>query len=92
MPRFLDLPRRYNAATHFVDRHLAEGRGGKIAFILDGGGYTYADLAARVNRAGNLLKTQGVRPEQRVMLALLDGIDFPAMSFGAMKSAPSRCR
>lgn len=85
MPRFLDLPRRYNAASHFIDRHLAEGRGAKTAFIDDRGSYTYADLAARVNRAGNLLKAQGVRPEQRVMLALLDGIDFPALFFGAMK-------
>lgn len=85
MPRFLDLPRRYNAASHFVDRHIAEGRGAKVAFIDDKDSYTYADLAARVNRAGNLLKAQGVRPEQRVMLAMLDGVDFPAMFFGAMK-------
>lgn len=85
MPRFLELPRRYNAASHFIDRHLAEGRGDKVAIIDDKGRYTYAELAARVNRAGNLLKAQGVRPEQRVMLALLDGIDFPAMFFGAMK-------
>lgn len=85
MPRFLELPRRYNAASHFVDRHLAEGRGDKTAFIDDKGSYSYAEFAARVNRAGNLLKAQGVRPEQRVMLALLDGIDFPAMFFGAMK-------
>ncbi|WP_300297320.1 AMP-binding protein, partial [Ferrovibrio sp.] len=85
MPRFIELPRRYNAVSHFVDRHIAEGRGAKTAFIDDKGRYTYADLAARVNRAGNLLKSQGVQREQRVMLALLDGIDFPAMFFGAMK-------
>jgi 4-hydroxybenzoate-CoA ligase/benzoate-CoA ligase len=85
MPRFLELPRRYNAATHFIDRHLAEGRGGKTAFIDDKGRYSYAELAARVNRAGNLLKSQGVKPEQRVLIALLDGIDFPAMFWGAMK-------
>lgn len=85
MPRFLELPRRYNAASHFVDRHIVEGRGAKTAFIDDKGSYSYADLAARVNRAGNLLKSQGVQPEQRVMLALLDGIDFPALFFGAIK-------
>lgn len=85
MPRFLDLPRRYNAASHFIDRHLAEGRGAKTAIIDDKGRYSYADLAQRVNRAGNLLKELGVQPEQRVMIALLDGIEFPAMFFGAMK-------
>lgn len=85
MPRFLELPRRYNAASHFVDRHIAEGRGAKTAFIDDKGSYTYADLAARMNRAGNLLKAQGVKPEQRVLMAMLDGIDFPALFWGAMK-------
>lgn len=85
MPRLLDLPRRYNAASHFVDRHIAEGRGDKIAFIDDKGRYSYAELASRVNRAGNLLRSLGVQPEQRVLLALLDGIDFPALFFGAMK-------
>jgi benzoate-CoA ligase family protein len=85
MPRFLELPRRYNAATHFIDRHIAEGRGSKTAFIDDKGSYTYAELNARVNRAGNLLKSQGVKPEQRVLLAMLDTIDFPTMFWGAMK-------
>lgn len=85
MPRFLDLPRRYNAASHFIDRHLAEGRGAKLAFIDDRGSHTYAELAQRVNRAGNLLKSLGVQREQRVLMAMLDGIDFPALFFGAMK-------
>jgi len=85
MPRILDLPRRYNAASHFIDRHLSEGRGGKTAFIDDAGAHSYAALAQRVNRAGNLLRSMGVLPEQRVALALVDSIDFPAMFFGAMK-------
>lgn len=83
--RALDLPRRYNAATHFIDRHLAEGRGEKIAVIDDAGRYSYADLARRVNRAGNALRNLGVGPEQRVMLCLLDGIDFVAAFWGAIK-------
>ena len=79
------LPRDYNAATHFIDRHLKEGRGGKTAFIDDRGSYTYAELASRVNRAGNVLKSLGVGMEQRVLLCLLDTIDFPALFWGAIK-------
>ena len=30
VPR-VDLPERFNASTHFVDRNLVEGRGGKTA-------------------------------------------------------------
>jgi benzoate-CoA ligase family protein len=81
----LDLPRRYNAANHFIDRHVAEGRGGKIALTDDKGRYSYADLALRVNRAANLLKAQGVQMEQRVLLCLLDGVDFVALFWGAIK-------
>lgn len=81
----VDLPRDYNAASHFIDRHLAEGRGDRIAVIDDRGRYSYAELARRVNQAGNLLREKGVQMEQRVMLALLDGIDFIAFFWGAMK-------
>jgi len=81
----LSLPRAYNAATHFIDRHLAEGRGEKIAVIDDRGPVSYADLADRVNRAGNALAGLGVRREERVLLCLLDSRDFPAVYFGAMK-------
>ncbi|HUN52270.1 MAG TPA: benzoate-CoA ligase family protein [Candidatus Sulfotelmatobacter sp.] len=81
----LALPRDYNAATHFIDRHLGEGRGDKIAFIDDHGSYSYRDLAERVNRAGNVLKSLGVGMESRVLLCLLDGIDFPALFWGAIK-------
>ncbi len=79
------LPRHYNAASHFIDRHLAAGRGDKIAIIDDRGGYSYRDLATRVNRAGNMLKTLGVTQEQRVAVCLLDSIDFPAVFWGTIK-------
>lgn len=82
---WVKVPREYNAASHFIDRHLHEGRGGKTAYIDDRGSYSYAELAARVNRAGNVLAGIGVEMEQRVMLCLLDGIDFVTLFWGALK-------
>jgi benzoate-CoA ligase family protein len=79
------FPRTYNAAVDLLDRNLAEGRGDKIAYRDDTRSLTYAALVERVNRAGNLLRTLGVQPEQRVMIAMLDSVDFPAMFLGAMK-------
>lgn len=84
-PPSITVPRQYNAAAEFVDRHLHEGRGGRIAVIDDGGRYTYADVAQRVNRAGNALLGLGVGMESRVALCLLDNVDFPAVFWGAMK-------
>jgi 4-hydroxybenzoate-CoA ligase/benzoate-CoA ligase len=82
----LELPRTYNAATHFIDRHLDEGRADKIALIDDQGSYTYAELAEKVNRAAGALLQLGLEPEQRVLLCLLDTIDFPAVFWGAIKA------
>ena len=58
----LELPRSYNAATHFIDRHLDEGRASKIAVIDEQGSYTYAQLAERVNRAAGALLQLGLEP------------------------------
>ena len=84
-PPRVDVPRDYNAAVDFVDRHLDEGRGDKIAFIDDTQSLTYAGLAEQVNRAGNALRSLGVGMEQRVMLLLLDTVRFPALFLGAIK-------
>ncbi|HEY6335483.1 MAG TPA: benzoate-CoA ligase family protein, partial [Alphaproteobacteria bacterium] len=59
VPPTVSVPRAYNASVDFIDRHLVEGRGGKVAVRDDGGTYSYAQLAERVNRAGNMMKTLG---------------------------------
>jgi benzoate-CoA ligase len=79
------VSREYNAADHFIDRHLREGRAAKIAYIDDRGSYSYGELAARVNRAGDALRRAGVEMEQRILLCVLDGIDFVALFWGALK-------
>ncbi len=81
----LDIPARFNAASFFVDRHAAEGRGDKVAFFYEDTSLTYGALAELVNRTGNALLDLGVRPEQRVLLLLLDSPEFVATFWGAMK-------
>src|SRR5216683_7076188 len=82
----LCIPETFNAATHFVDRHLLEGRGGDVAIECGSESVTYAQLAEGVNRFGSSLReTLDVRPEERVMLLLLDGPAFAYAFFGAIK-------
>ncbi|HZU89927.1 MAG TPA: benzoate-CoA ligase family protein [Stellaceae bacterium] len=76
----------YNAAADLVERNLAAGRGDKIAFIDDTGRYSYAELARRVNRFANAMRRRGLHPEQRILLCLSDGIDFPTAFLGAIKA------
>ena len=75
----------YNAAAWFIDRHLTEGRGAKIAIRDDFGTYDYTELTKRTARAGHALRSLGVDLEQRVLLCMLDSIDFVATFFGAIK-------
>ncbi len=84
-PPRVTVPRDYNAAVDFVDRHLAEGRGGKVAYVDDRGATTYAALSERVARAGNALRALGCAMEQRVALCMVDSVDFPAVFWGAIK-------
>ena len=79
------LPEEFNAASYFVDRHIAEGRGNKVAIECEDRRVTYLQLFESVNRVGNALKNSGVRTEERVFLLLLDTPEFAASFFGAIK-------
>ena len=85
-PAAIELPREYNAALEFIDANLANGRAEKVAFIDAAGRHTYAGLAERVNRAGNALRALGAGMETRVLMCMLDDVDFPAMFWGAIKA------
>jgi len=80
-----DLPERFNAAAFFVDRHVAEGRGGRTAFRAAGRSIGYAELAERVDRAASALASRGVELEHRVLLVLDDTPAFAAAFWGAVK-------
>ena len=79
------VPDQFNAATAFLDRHVTEGRGAKVAVYSEGVTYTYAQIAELANRVGNGLLTLGIDLEQRVALLLLDSPQFAAAFFGTIK-------
>lgn len=81
----IPLPEHFNAAAYFVDRHLDEGRGQKIAIEAGAIKISYDDLSGHVNRTGNLFRKLRVRIEERVALLLLDTPEFAYCFFGAIK-------
>jgi len=85
-PPRVSIPRRYNAAHDLIERNLRAGRGEKLAFIDDRGSYSYAELARRVNRFASSLASLGLRAEDRVMICMLDTIDWPVAFLGAIKA------
>ena len=80
------LPQVFNAATHFVDGNLAEGRGEKVAIECADERVTYREVAERVNRLGSALCDLGIQPEQRIALILQDTPAFAYAFFGAIKA------
>jgi len=83
-PPHVDLPRDYNAAYDLLQRHVAEGRGDRVAVIDDDGSHTYRQVAERALRAAGALAALGVMPEQRVALCMVDSVDFVATFLGAI--------
>ncbi|HEX9342379.1 MAG TPA: benzoate-CoA ligase family protein [Actinomycetota bacterium] len=80
------VPERLNACEYLLDRRLEAGDGERVALQERGGAtLTYREVAARVARVAGALRALGVRPEERVPLALLDGAEFVASFLGALR-------
>lgn len=82
----MDSDCNYNAGVDFVDRHVAEGRGAKTAFIDPSRSLSYGELRDRAARVGPLLARLGVERENRIALVLLDTVDFPVLFWGAVRA------
>ncbi|MBW3535002.1 MAG: AMP-binding protein, partial [Gemmatimonadetes bacterium] len=84
-PPPFDPPATFNLADHLLARRLEEGRGGRTALITDAGSWTYREVHELASRFGHALLDAGVRPEERVLVALPDGADFVGALFGALR-------
>jgi benzoate-CoA ligase len=79
-----------NLTDVYLDRNVREGRGNKTAIIVDHPdkgvtSFTYREVAQLSARYGHELKKRGIGIEDRVFIALEDGIEWVASFFGAMK-------
>ena len=80
------IPRAYNFAADILERNLKAGRANKPVYIDPRGSWTYGQLAERVDRFGRVLRSFGVRREERILIALTDTIDWPTAFLGAIKA------
>ncbi len=80
------LPSRFNVAVPFIDRHVGEGRAAKAAIRTAHETVSYAELAERVNRAGNALLALGVKPGDRLLMVVKDCPAFFYLFWGAIKA------
>ena len=80
------IPRDYNFAAAILMHNLDAGRGEKVAYIDPRGSWTYRDLVARVDSFGRALRALDIRREERILIGLLDSIDWPTAFLGAIKA------
>jgi len=82
----LRFPEPFNSAEYFIDRHLAEGRGSKVAVRTLERNVTYSELRNNVNRFGNTLVHLGVGRGDRILMVLNDCPEFLFLFWGAVKA------
>ena len=76
------LPERFNFAQHLLQANAA--RAAKPAFIDERGTLRYGELDDRARRLASALRALGLRREERVLLLMLDGNDWPVAFLGAI--------
>jgi benzoate-CoA ligase family protein len=86
IPARIGYSDRFNVAVPFIDRHVAEARGGKAAIVGAFGTVTYAALAENVNRCGNALRALGLTPGARVLMMVKDCPEFFYLFWGGIKA------
>lgn len=74
-----------NAAAVLIDRHITGTNGDRVALRYREKRYTYHDLAALANRAGNMFRKLGVTPGRHVLIAVAPSPAWAASLLGAMK-------
>ena len=75
-----------NAVEYFIDRHVSEGRGASLVCRDPWRSLGYEALAEATRRFAGALLRAGIAREQRVVLLLLDTIDFPVAFWGAIRA------
>jgi benzoate-CoA ligase family protein len=81
----VEIPENLNIGEYYLDRNLTLGRGNNTAIYYKEKTYSYAQVAALSNQAGNMLKQLGVEPEDRVLLAINDSPEFVISWYGIIK-------
>jgi len=76
----------FNVAEPFIDRHLVEGRGNKVAIRSVEGDVSYAELAGGVNRCANLLTALEIPRGERILMIIKDCPAFFYVFWGAIKA------
>src|SRR4249920_827616 len=80
------MAERFNLCDDFLERNLREGRGSKVAIRSGEETRTFEQVSTRAKLVAAALRRAGVRPEERVLIVLPDGIEFVETWFGVLRA------
>jgi benzoate-CoA ligase family protein len=80
-----DWPTTLNADDFFLRDRLREGNGESVALRLDDRSVTYQEVDALGSGYAALLLGHGVKPQDRILMILPDGVDFVSALFGVFR-------
>ena len=76
------IPRTYNFARDIFERN--DTRRNRVAYIDQSGSWTFQQLRQRAESFSHVLEALQVRPEERVLMCMLDSIDWPTVFLGTL--------
>ncbi len=77
---------RGNAVEWLLDRHIADGRGERVAFVDPQRSLSYGALATAAQRFAGGLAASGIGRERRMLMLMNDTVDFPIAFLGALRA------
>ena len=80
------FPDDFNMADYYVFSNIEAGRGEKAAILFESRTISYHEVADTVLRAARMLVSDGLLPEQRVLVCMQDRPEFVYAWFGAIKA------
>jgi benzoate-CoA ligase len=79
------LPEKFNMVSLYLDRHIENGRGNRVAIYYKDRKVTYQELFDLTNRTGNAFSKLGVKKDDRVIMMMKDSPDWMAVYLGVMR-------
>jgi 2-aminobenzoate-CoA ligase len=70
------LPQKINLGTFFLDRHVDNGNGSKVAILYQDKKITFSEIQKEVNRLANAMVKLGLEKNDRVMLRMPNRPEF----------------
>src|SRR5262245_59206379 len=80
------ISRDYNFAADLFDRFHSKGWLNRVAYIDRRGSWTFGELRDRAEAFSLVLESLQVRAEERVLMCMLDSVDWPAVFLGTLRA------